>query len=65
MQTRTFTDSDGIERRRTQVRATDVTFLDGRGGNGSNNRSGGGGQNQQSPSGGPDPDFEPSDELPF
>jgi single-strand DNA-binding protein len=69
METNEYTDGDGIQRRRKQIRAEDVTFLDSRGGNGSGgNRSGGGGQGQQpsGPASGQDEDtFEPSDELPF
>jgi len=74
METREFTDSNGIDRRRTQIRAGDVTFLDSRGGNGSGgNRSGGGGQGQQpsqertrSTAGGQDEEtFVPDDQLPF
>jgi single-strand DNA-binding protein len=65
MQANEYTDSDGIERRRMEIRAEDVTFLDSRGGNG----SGGGGQGQQpsGPAGGQDDsqEFEPDDELPF
>ena len=70
MQANEYTDSDGIERRRMEIRAEDVTFLDSRSGNGSGgNRSGGGGQGQQpsGPAGGQDDsqEFEPDDELPF
>jgi single-strand DNA-binding protein len=70
METNEYTDGDGIQRRRKQIRAEDVTFLDSRGGNGSGgSSSNGGGQGQKQPSGpagGQDEDtFEPSDELPF
>jgi len=66
MQTNEYTDGDGIQRRRMQIKARDVTFLDSRGGNGSGGNRSGGGQGQKQPAGGePNPEFEPSDQLPF
>ena len=68
MKTQSYTDSDGIEREVTKIRAQDVTFLDGRSSSGGGSQSSGRQQKQPTGSqndGGGDQVFEPDDELPF
>jgi len=56
MQTRTWEDADGVEQSQTQIKATDVTFLDSRGSSGGSEQ-----QSQKQPAGG----FQSEDDLPF
>ena len=59
LQTREYEDSDGVKRRVTEVVASNITFLGGRGGEGA---AGGGGGSAPESGGGSGP---PDDDIPF